>query len=346
MRAATLQALASIDGDEFRLILSGLDPDRDWHVRSTLASILGTLPAEASLPRLRAMLSDTDQRVIPSVLASIAKLHAPDAGPLMFDRLKADDPIVRAAAADAIGALAPPDGAAALAGAYHLGLRDPEYAARTSALAALVKYGAAAAMPVLTEALADKDWAVRVRAAALMKQLDPASDADARIRPAPTTSSADVYQSGDLVDPPVSTQVYIDTDRGTIQIELAVLDAPMTVRNFVTLARKGFFDGLTFHRVVPDFVIQGGDPRSDGEGGPGYTIRDELSEREFLRGTVGMALDWPDTGGSQFFILHSPQPHLNAKYTAFGRVLSGMDVADQIRQGDVIRRVRVWDGEK
>ena len=143
----------------------------------------------------------------------------------------------------------------------------------------------------------------------------------------------------------MSTAVYLDTDRGTIQIELAVLDAPLTVENFVTLARKGYFDGLSVHRVVPDFVIQSGDPRGDGEGGPGYTIRDELSERPYLRGTVGMALDWADTGGSQFFITHSPQPHLDAKYTVFGRVIAGMDVVDQIQQGDIIRRVRVNDGD-
>ena len=154
------------------------------------------------------------------------------------------------------------------------------------------------------------------------------------------------YQAAHLVSPPVSTAAYIDTDRGTIEIELAVLDAPLTVENFVTLARKGFFDGLSVHRVVPDFVIQTGDPRGDGEGGPGYTIRDELNDRPYLRGTVGMALDlWRDTGGSQFFITHSPQPHLDAKYTVFGRVIAGMDVVDQIQQGDVIRRVRVWDGE-
>ena len=121
----------------------------------------------------------------------------------------------------------------------------------------------------------------------------------------------------------MSTQFYIDTDRGTIQFELAVLDAPLTVDNFVALARRGFFDGLSFHRVVPDFVVQAGDPRGDGEGGPGYTIRDELNQRPYVRGTLGMALDWADTGGSQFFITQSPQPHLDAKYTVFGRVLSG-----------------------
>ncbi len=144
----------------------------------------------------------------------------------------------------------------------------------------------------------------------------------------------------------MSPQAYIETDRGLIQIELAVLDAPFTVGNFVTLARQGFFNGLTFHRVVPDFVIQAGDPRGDGEGGPGFTIRDELNQRPYLRGTLGMALDWPDTGGSQFFITHSPQPHLDARYTAFGRVIKGMEVVDQIEQLDVIRRVLIWDGEK
>jgi len=112
-----------------------------------------------------------------------------------------------------------------------------------------------------------------------------------------------------------------------------------------TLARKGYFNGLSVHRVVPDFVVQDGDPRGDGEGAPGYSIRDELNQRPHLRGTVGMALDpWPDTGGSQYFITHSPQPHLDAKYTVFGRVVSGMEVVDRIQQWDVIRRVRVWDG--
>jgi cyclophilin family peptidyl-prolyl cis-trans isomerase len=211
-------------------------------------------------------------------------------------------------------------------------------------LTGLAAYGPAAATPTLTRALEDKDWAVRVHAASLLKQLDPAGSADQKIRPAPAKPD-DFYSAQRLVSPEVSTQAYIETDKGTIQLELAVIDAPETVENFVTLAKKGFFDGLSFHRVVPDFVIQGGDPRGDGSGGPGYTIRDELNERPYLRGTLGMALDWNDTGGSQFFITHSPQPHLDARYTAFGRVIAGMEVIDQIQPWDVIRKVRINDGQ-
>jgi cyclophilin family peptidyl-prolyl cis-trans isomerase len=96
---------------------------------------------------------------------------------------------------------------------------------------------------------------------------------------------------------------------------------------------------------VPDFVIQTGDPRGDGEGGAAFTIRDEINDRPFLTGAVGMALDGPDTGGSQFFITLSPQPHLDGRYTVFGLVVAGMDVAARIQQGDTIARMRVWDGK-
>jgi HEAT repeat protein/cyclophilin family peptidyl-prolyl cis-trans isomerase len=343
VRAASLRSVSSLDPDGFITVLSGLDPDSHWSVRATLADVLGGLTPEAALPRLTSMLSDTDQRVVPHVLASLVKLKARDIAATLLDKLKADDPVVRMAAANGIGELKPPNGPPALEQAYRFGDRDTTYIARAAALAALAKYGDAA-KTTLADALQDKDWAVRRRAAALLAELDPTTDAARQIRPAPTTLPRETYEAGRLVDPKVSTEVYVDTDRGTIQIELAVLDAPLTVENFVTLARKGFFDGLSIHRVVPDFVVQDGDPRGDGEGGPGYTIRDELSERPYLRGTVGMALDWADTGGSQFFITHSPQPHLDAKYTVFGRVIAGMEIVDQIQQWDVIRRVRVWDG--
>jgi len=183
----------------------------------------------------------------------------------------------------------------------------------------------------------------RLSATSLSRKV--ATDASTRIRPAPTALSVDRYSAPNVVNPQVSTQLYMETSRGTIQIELAVLDAPLTVDTIVTLARRGFFDGVSFHRVVPGFVIQTGDPGGDGEGGPGYTIRDELNERPYVRGTVGMALDWEDTGGSQFFITQTPQPHLDARYTVIGRVISGMDVVDQVEPWDTITRIHVWDGQ-
>ena len=163
-------------------------------------------------------------------------------------------------------------------------------------------------------------------------------------RPLPAPPDAALEAERALAAPAYSPQAYVQTSRGEIRIELAVLDAPRTVANFLALVRRGFFTGLVWHRVVPDFVVQTGDPRGDGEGGPGYTIRDELNERPYLRGAVGMALDWKDTGGSQFFITHSPQPHLDARYTVFGTVVAGMDVVDQLLPWDTIQSVRVWDG--
>jgi cyclophilin family peptidyl-prolyl cis-trans isomerase len=235
-------------------------------------------------------------------------------------------------------------GPSALRDAYERGRNDTTYIARAAALAALARYGPAEALPYLRAALEDRDWPVRVRAAALLKELDPSIETVARIRPAPEAALPGVYDDPRIVAPPVSTQAFIDTPRGPIQLELAVLDAPITVENFTVLARKGFFDGLTVHRVVPGFVVQTGDPRGDGEGGPGYSIRDEINQQSYVRGAVGMALDWADTGGSQFFIATAPQPQLDGRYTVFGRVLEGMDVVDRLEQGDVIERVRIWNG--
>ncbi len=214
---------------------------------------------------------------------------------------------------------------------------------RAAALEALAALDPVAAQPQLAAALGDRDWAIRVRAAELLRKLDPAADLSA-MRPAPPPAVPELNDVHTFIAPPVSPTAYVDTDKGTIQFELAVIDAPRTVANFVALVRKGYFNGVALHRVVPDFVMQDGDPRGDGEGGPGYTIRDELSQRQFLRGTVGMALDWADTGGSQFFITHSPQPHLDARYTVFGQVISGMEVVDRLSQWDTIVRIRVWDG--
>ena len=344
MRAAALHAAAAIDPENFVLVLSSMEPDSQWTVRAALADVLGTLPPNVSLERTRSMLRDEDRRVVPSVLNALARLKAPDEATVALGELKEPDFVVRATAARIVGELKPAGGIEALRDALKLAGADAAIDARAAILSALAEYGASAATADVKSALNDKDWAVRVHAATLLAKLDPSGDALSAMRPVPGEPRVP-YDNTDLIRPALSPHVFIETAKGIIEFELAVLDAPQTAWSFVALARKGFFNGLPIHRVVPNFVVQDGDPRGDGEGGPGFTIRDELNERPFLRGTVGMALSWKDTGGSQFFITHSPQPHLDAKYTAFGQVVNGMDVVDRIQQGDTIQRIRVWDGK-
>lgn len=344
VRAAVFGTLAKLESDSFLTILSGLEPDPQWSVRAALATALGTFPADVVTPRLQAMLNDSDLRVIPTVLTSLTKIRAPKIEAILLEWLKHEDAVIRMAAASNLGDLKPDGVAGALADAYRFGERDTTYVARAAALTALAKYGAPAAIDTLKTALKDKDWAVRIRAAELLKALDPSADVENAIRPVLGARDASSLEVSQLASPSVSPHAFVETDKGTIEVELAVLDAPVASQNFMTLARKGFFEGVTFHRVVANFVVQAGDPRGDGEGGPGYTIRDEINQRPYLRGSLGMALDWEDTGGSQFFITHSPHPHLDTRYTVFGHVVSGMDIVDRIEPGDVIRKVRVWDG--
>ena len=133
----------------------------------------------------------------------------------------------------------------------------------------------------------------------------------------------------------------IETEKGKIVLELFEEDAPNTVANFVKLANDGFYNGIKFHRVIPNFVIQGGCPRGDGTGGPGYTIKCEINSRKHKTGTLSMAHAGKDTGGSQFFITHSPQPHLDGVHTVFGQVTEGMDVVNSIKQGDVMKTIKI-----
>ena len=343
VRGAAFRALAALDPERFLLALSGLDPDSEPSVRAAIATACGTLSPETAA-RLLLPVRETDARVLPAIFGALTAAKVPAAEAALIEALRAPDVVVRAAAADGLGTLGATAAVPALRSAYETARADADYGARVSILEALAAIDRASAAPVLGAALGDPEWAVRLRAAALLKRIDAARDAAAAIRPAPSTRAATVYDDPSILAPKYSTHAYLDTDKGTIELELAMVDAPLTVHNFVTLARKGYYDGLAFHRVVGNFVIQDGDPRGDGEGGPGYTIRDELNMRPYLRGTLGMALAGPDTGGSQYFITHSPQPHLDGRYTAFGHVVNGMEVVDLIAPGDVIRRVRIWDG--
>ena len=344
LRGAALRGLAQLDPALLVLALSGLPPDPDWQVRGDLARALTFVEPDVAAFRLTPMLEDEDKRVVSAVLDALAAVRSPNVVEALLAYLSDSDVVVRKTAATLLGELDVSQAVEPLVAAYREAAGDASYLARAAVVDALARIGGAPALETIRLAQADPDWAVRVRAAQHLTRLDLSSDAESAIRPAPLRLSFERYRAPELVTPSVSPHIYIETDRGTIQIELAVNEAPITSDNFMRLARAGFYDGLPVHRVVPNYVVQAGDPRGDSEGGPGYTVRDELSPLPFLRGTVGMALDWEDTGGSQFFITTEPQPQLDGRYTVFGKVIGGMDVADQLRRGDVMRVVRVWDG--
>ena len=133
----------------------------------------------------------------------------------------------------------------------------------------------------------------------------------------------------------------VETEKGTLMLELFASDVPATVNNFVFLAREGFYDGTTFHRVIPGFMAQGGDPTGTGTGGPGYTFADEFTEHTHVVGALSMANAGPNTNGSQFFITYASQPHLDGKHSVFGQQIEGMDVLEKIKSGDTIIRITI-----
>src|SRR5205085_1782481 len=264
-------------------------------------------------------------------------------------------------------ALAQADSAAGVAAAAELA-RDPDWRWRSVAAEA---FGAARdrarleaqltdsdgrvvaqALQTVGRVVAEGDTSLAPRARALLAHRDAAEklpDAAARwgpVAPIATGRSLDDYRSvvrryllpvrrGEV--PP---RVTIETDRGALVVELFPAEAPLTVAAFLALVDRRYFDGSRWHRVVPNFVVQDGDPRGDGWGGPGFVLRDELNPVRYETGTVGMALSGPDTGGSQFFITHSPQPHLDGTYTVFGRVVSGLATLGGVAQGERIRSIR------
>ena len=150
------------------------------------------------------------------------------------------------------------------------------------------------------------------------------------------------------IDPQKTYRITIETSRGDMELELYSEYAPKTVNNFVFLAQEGFYDGVVFHRVISDFMIQGGDPTGTGRGGPGYKFEDEVAENPLRHetGVISMANAGPNTNGSQFFITHSPQPHLDGMHTVFGKVVEGQEIVNVIQQGDRMVKVSVSDDER
>jgi cyclophilin family peptidyl-prolyl cis-trans isomerase len=285
--------------------------------------------------------------VLPAVLEGLRKARGPDAVDTLRRHLEHADPAVRAAAAEGLGALSPAGLAAPLLETWKRSRGDTEPGARLAVVDALATQKDADATAALKQ-IAGEDGArvVRARASAALK---------ARGLPAvwpgfePVTRPRLDYREAMAPYDPAGLELFtpraiLHTRRGRIEIHLDVVEAPLTSASFMELARRGFYDGLPFHRVIPAFVAQTGDPRGDGSGGPGYTLRCEIGQRPYGRGAVGMAHSGKDTGGSQFFIALSPQPHLDGGYTLCGWVASGLDVAEALRPGARIETAETWSG--
>ncbi|MGH9936643.1 MAG: peptidylprolyl isomerase, partial [Blastocatellia bacterium] len=325
---------------------SGSLPLGDWRKVANLASALGELRTEQSQNLLSLFLAESDHgkldvRALPAILRALARFKPENMPSVLRRKASLRDVGVRATVANLLGDWQSDENFDALINIFAQSRTDAENDAKLAALVSLSKYKSPRAIETLKAALGDPDHLVRRRTVDLLKQMG-AGDFSDRIGIVQTGHDKLFYQRvAARLNKKVTATIH--TDKGQIKLELFPRDSPITVDSFVTLARKGFFNDLTFHRVVPNFVIQGGDPRGDGEGGPGYQIRCEINTRPYTRGAVGMALSGKDTGGSQFFITHSPQPHLDGGYTVFGQVVSGMDVVDRISRGDLVRKVEIFE---
>jgi cyclophilin family peptidyl-prolyl cis-trans isomerase/HEAT repeat protein len=341
-------AMARFGEKEFFADLNGALPqaaERNWRRAADFAQGL----AETGTPRAREVISKLldpeyldrfSAQALPDILRAAAKLKVENLSPILRERLSHPDVIVRSTAASLLADSPEDKNLPGLIDALDRTKNDQANDAKLAILTAISKHKKPEA---IKSALADQDYLVRRHAADLLKRMG-AGDFYDRIGVVQTGHDKSFYQrvAGRLNRKVTAT---IRTSKGQIIIELFPQEAPITVDSFITLARKGFFDGVPFHRVVPNFVIQGGDPRGDGEGGPGYQIRCEVNTLPYTRGAVGMALSGKDTGGSQFFITHSPQPHLDGGYTVFGQVVEGMDVVDRISRLDAILEAQISESK-
>jgi cyclophilin family peptidyl-prolyl cis-trans isomerase/HEAT repeat protein len=324
----------------------------DWRMRAALADAAAQAATVARVSAFASpLLEDPDARVRQSAVGAIAGVLDSASGRAGRRNtvLKAlDDPdfFVRATALLALADSARASEVPAVLRSYALAANDSGNDARIAAM----RY-VANAWRRDSAAFADS---VRRALSALPPSPDPLVRAEVRgvaplaswpgVEGAPRDSAWYQRIVRTIVAPTLSGKTLharIMTERGAITLELLGEDAPLTVDNFVTLARAGYYRDVRFHRVVPNFVAQDGDPRGDGNGGPGYAIRDELNVQRYSRGAVGMALSGPDTGGSQYFLTLSAQPHLDARYTIFARVVEGFAVMDVLVQGDRIHDIVV-----
>ena len=325
-------------------------PSDDWKAMASYAQGLGQIASDRAKTLLLDLLTGKtygkpDVRARPPILSALAAAKVEGLRDILLTELQAPDVFVRETAASLLGERGDSSDPviAALYEAYKVARADKINEARIAIVEAADKLKRPMNIQVLAETTRDEDYVVRLKAAELLRASSTEVSAT-RLQIGKVETGHDrAYwrRMADLSESVKNPTAVIHTKKGDIRIELFAGDAPMTVDNFIRLVRSGFYNGLAFVRVVPNFVIQGGDPRGDQNGGPGYQIRDEINLRKYETGTVGMALSGKDTGGSQFFITHSPQPHLDGGYTVFGKVLEGMDVVNRIARGDRMERVEI-----
>jgi cyclophilin family peptidyl-prolyl cis-trans isomerase len=322
----------------------------DFRMRIAMIEGASSRGGDSLAHRIAARARDADPRVRSAVLTALAGVSATvrDSlgwSTLVTDALRDDDPAVRRAALAALARSAKAADAVTAVDAYQRAARDAVPDARAAALsliAAAWRRDSTAFTDSINESLralpAPPEPMLRDRVASV------AALSHWRRAPlsAPAAESTYLRIVREVIEPSLrgrAPRLTLDTDRGTVRIALDGVQAPMTSDHLLSLARRGYFRALRFHRVVPAFVAQVGDPRGDGSGGPGVSIRDELNRTPYRRSAVGMALAGPDTGGSQFFLTLSAQPHLDGHYTVFGQVTRGGASMDSLVQGDALRNV-------
>lgn len=351
VRREALLGLARADIAAFRAAAAGWRQSADWRERAVAAEGWGiAASSDAGDPEF---LRDRDGRVIAAGLQSWSQtVEGPVPALLAAARplLTHADAAVRSVAADVVARAADPADIARLTDAYRRAARDsfPEGAiSALGALAAIARGSPSAGARVSREFL---QTSARPKSYVIRRWAEDNWPSAAAVwgpsRPIATGRTLEDYRdlARQFLVTPDSTarpRVVIETEQQcAVTVELLGPEAPLTVANFLRLVDRRFFDGNRWHRVVPNFVVQDGDPRGDGWGGPGGTIRDEINRRRYDAPMLGMALSGPDTGSSQWFINLSPQPHLDGIYTIFGQVVAGLPALQRIVQGDVIRAIR------
>jgi cyclophilin family peptidyl-prolyl cis-trans isomerase/HEAT repeat protein len=314
----------------------------DPALRATAAETLAFLPAAQANPYREKLAADKEAVVRLAVFASLRTAPAVrESRALVNSALTDSDAGVRAAAVEALGQLNDPSVLPLVADALTRSLADTSPDVAIAAIGACEKLLSEPASRSIVEAAYHQNKTLVARLARRSLIQTFRADRAAVSAPEYRTGRTAADYGALIAEARRPLQARVEMARGEFVIRLAGREAPLTVMNFVRLARAKYFDGVAVHRVVPNFVLQDGDPTSTGNGGPGYEIRDELNPLPYERGTVGMALSGPDTGGSQWFVTHSPQPHLNALYTVFGRVVAGQDAVERVDQGDRIVRVTI-----